>query len=98
MCLRGRGPSGIIIAMNIDDMVMRIRRLPAAERQKLDEIIQSLEEKLATEKTPLSARHGSSPLSPVRGLLRDLGPAPSSEAIDEARREMWEKFPREDLP
>jgi hypothetical protein len=37
-------------------------------------------------------------LRPVRGLLRDLGPAPSDDAIDEARRELWSGFPREDLP
>ncbi len=26
---------------------------------------------------------------PLRGLLADLGPAPSAEEIDEVRREMW---------
>ena len=29
------------------------------------------------------------------GICKDLGPAPSAEAIDEARREAWANFPRE---
>lgn len=32
------------------------------------------------------------PRTPIRGLLRDLGPAPSVEEIDEVRREMWAAF------
>ncbi len=34
---------------------------------------------------------------PLRGILADLGPAPSAEDIDEARREMWGNFPRDDF-
>jgi hypothetical protein len=30
------------------------------------------------------------------GLCADLGPAPSAEEIDETRREMWARFPRDD--
>lgn len=40
----------------------------------------------------------SSTKAPKRSLLgicADLGPAPSAETIDEARREMWSTFPRE---
>lgn len=40
----------------------------------------------------------SAALQPVRGLLQDLGPAPSGETIDEARRELWARFPRGGLP
>lgn len=32
---------------------------------------------------------------PLRGLLADLGPAPSAEDIDEVQREMWATFTRE---
>jgi hypothetical protein len=32
------------------------------------------------------------PRTPIRGLLADLGPAPSAEEIDEVRREMWAAF------
>jgi hypothetical protein len=31
------------------------------------------------------------------GVLSHLGPAPSAEDIDEARREAWANFPREDI-
>jgi hypothetical protein len=31
------------------------------------------------------------------GLLKDLGPAPSSEEIALARREAWASFPRDDV-
>lgn len=31
------------------------------------------------------------------GLCADLGPAPSAEEIDAARREAWIGFPREDV-
>jgi len=37
------------------------------------------------------------PLRSLRGLCADLGPAPSAEEIDEARREAWMNFPREDI-
>lgn len=33
--------------------------------------------------------------TPLRGLLADLGPAPSAEDIDEVLREMWAPFTRE---
>ena len=33
---------------------------------------------------------------PLFGLCADLGPAPSADDIDEARREMWASFPRDD--
>ncbi|MEO8611137.1 MAG: hypothetical protein ABI690_24790 [Chloroflexota bacterium] len=37
------------------------------------------------------------PRRSLLGLAADLGPAPSAEDIDEARREMWGNFPREDI-
>jgi hypothetical protein len=37
------------------------------------------------------------PKRSLLGLLADLGPAPSAEDIDEARREMWANFPRDDI-
>jgi hypothetical protein len=30
------------------------------------------------------------------GLCADLGPAPTAEEIDEARRQLWAGFPRDD--
>lgn len=37
------------------------------------------------------------PRKSLWGLWTDLGPAPSAEEIDEARREAWANFPREDI-
>jgi hypothetical protein len=85
--------------MLIDDLMIRIRRLPAAKRKKLDEIVRSLEESPpATGPMTTEQPATSGALRPVRGLLRDLGPAPSDEVLDEARHELWAGFPREDLP
>jgi hypothetical protein len=37
------------------------------------------------------------PRRSLRGILSSYGSAPSAEEIDEARREMWGNFPREDI-
>jgi hypothetical protein len=37
------------------------------------------------------------PRVPLRGLLADLGPAPSAEEIDEVQREMWASFSEEQV-
>jgi hypothetical protein len=39
----------------------------------------------------------SKPRKSLWGLWANLGPAPSAEEIDEARREEWASFPREDI-
>lgn len=37
------------------------------------------------------------PYRSLWGLCRDLGQAPSAEEIDQARREAWSDFPRDDI-
>lgn len=37
------------------------------------------------------------PRTPLRGRFANLGPSPSAEEIDEARREAWANFSREDV-
>ncbi len=37
------------------------------------------------------------PRRSILGLGAKFGPAPSAEEIDEARREMWSSFPRDDI-
>lgn len=37
------------------------------------------------------------PRNSLYGALAHLGPAPSAEEIDEARREAWANFPRDDI-
>jgi hypothetical protein len=77
--------------MQIDELMERIRRLPVAKRKQLDEMVRSLEE------NPQERPAAPGALQPVRGLLRDLAPAPSGAEIEDARRELWAGFPREDL-
>jgi hypothetical protein len=86
--------------MHIDDLVLRIRRLPIAKRKKLDEMVRALEESQpgAGPATTVAEAVPKAALRPVRGLLRDLGPAPSGDEVDEVRRELWAGFPRENLP
>ena len=43
----------------------------------------------------VESSESSAPRVPLRGLLADLGPAPSAEDIDEVQREMWATFSRE---
>ncbi|RPH57018.1 MAG: hypothetical protein EHM81_12220 [Chloroflexi bacterium] len=71
---------------NVLDM---LRKLPPRERlkvisQALPEIEQSLSEK-------------PQKVLSLRGLWKDLRPAPSAKDIGEARQEMWKDFPREDV-
>ncbi len=41
------------------------------------------------------ASSARTPKRSLLGICADLGPAPSAEVIDAARREMWTNFPRE---
>ena len=65
----------------IDQVRLIARLAPKVERV--------LEQAEATETQP--------PRKPLRGLLADLGPAPSAEEIDEVRQEMWTVFVQGDL-
>jgi hypothetical protein len=66
-----------------------LRKLPPRERLKvITQALPEIEQNLAgTPKARVS----------LRGLWKDLRPAPSAQEIDEARREMWKGFPREDV-
>ena len=61
--------------------------------EKLRTLIVDLEAKLqGTYQAP-----ARKPFQSLHGALADLGPAPSAEEIDEARREAWANFPRDDF-
>jgi len=71
------------------DVLKMLRKLPPRERlkvisQALPEIEQSLSENVRAYKS-------------LRGLWKDLLPSVSEKEIDDARREMWKDFPREDI-
>jgi hypothetical protein len=72
-----------------EQLVNAALRLTPIEKVRLVErVVSTLENDLTVEKTPKRS---------LLGLWADLGAAPTSEDIDEARREIWGNFPREDI-
>ena len=69
------------------ELVAVFNQLPYGKRQELLDFAQFLRSK---EPTP------SQPRKSLYGLLADT-PSISAEDIDEARKEMWGNFPREDI-
>jgi hypothetical protein len=72
------------------DMALNLlRQLPPLERLRV--IAQALPE------TERDLSDSGSPLRSLRGLWKDLGFDISAKEIDEARRETWASFPREEI-
>lgn len=72
-----------------DNVLKMLRKLPPREQLRvitlaLPEIEKGLGTKIRSRKS-------------LRGLWKGLGPSISAKVIDEARREMWQNFPREDV-
>ncbi len=65
-------------------------RLSRAERARLVEW-------LGTTVDDRPAAIGSATSRSLYGVCADLGPGPTDADIDEARRELWAAFPREDI-
>lgn len=76
--------------MNTYDEVLTIARQlsPSDKARLLADISTALRQDLTEAETSKQSLYGA---------LTDLGVAPSSEDIDQARREMWHNFPREDI-
>ena len=68
---------------DFDNALAVVERLSPLER-----LASSLEQNWQEPKKPRRSLYG---------IFADLGDAPSAEEIDEARREMWGNFPREDI-
>ena len=68
-------------------LIAKLKRMPPERQREVLDFVEALERKNAS----------ASSLPPLRGLLADLGPCPTAEEIDEARREAWAGFPREDI-
>jgi hypothetical protein len=64
---------------------------PGQKLRLIEAIVPDLEEPLQR------AEAGEKPLRSLYGLWKDFGVSISAEEIDEARREMWGNFPREDI-
>lgn len=75
--------------VTVEQVITLIRQLPPRDQLRVvAQILPELERAIPT--TP-------QPRKSLLGLCADLGPAPSAEEIDEARREAWADFPREDI-
>lgn len=74
--------------MSIDQAVLEVLHKLPPERQR---------EVLDFAEYVASKENGKRPRRSVKGLCADLGVSISAEEIDEARREMWGRFPREDI-
>lgn len=72
-----------------DTVLTMLRQLPPRERLRVIAVaLPETERDLAEHRRPLQS---------LRGLCVDLGQAPSADDIDQARREAWANFPREDI-
>ena len=72
-----------------DTILEKLRRLPPRERLRvIAQVLPEVERELREPKPPLRSLRGL-----WKGLGFDIGP----EEIDEARREVWAGFPREDI-
>jgi hypothetical protein len=76
--------------ISFDEIVSLAENLPALEKVRLVERI------MATLESDISERQ-KTPKRSLLGLWEDLNNNVSADDIDEARREMWGNFPREDI-
>jgi hypothetical protein len=75
--------------VTVEQVIDMIKQLPPRDRLRVvSQVLPELEQELPV---------GPRPRKSLRGLCADLGPAPSAEEIDQARREAWASFPREDV-
>lgn len=82
-------------SLSLEQVLMQALRLSPLQKIRLVEKLMSVLEKELTTEVGLATQ--AQPLRSLLGLLAEFGPAPSAEEIDEARREMWATFPREDI-
>ena len=71
-------------------------RLSDPRHIELDEPVHDLTGSVDVVVQPAPPRALAAPRA-LFGLCADLGPAPSAEEIDDARREMWSAFPRDNV-
>jgi hypothetical protein len=78
------------VTASLEDVLELARRLSTVDKVRL---IERVSPQIEAE---ISGR-GRPPRRSAWGLCRDLGGAPSAEAVDETRREMLAGFPRGDV-
>lgn len=79
-----------ISSVTIDAALNMLRQLPPRERLKVISIVLPETEQELPMPEPTLRKS-------LRGLWKDLNVNLSAEDIDEARRECWKNFPREDI-
>ncbi len=78
----------------LEEVLTKALHLSSEDKIKLIERLASVLKYDWTPQRPTSEARSKRSLL---GIFADLGPAPSAEDIDEARREEWANFPREDI-
>ena len=81
------------VEVTFEQVLQMAQRLPLPERTRLAACLTPA----ANGTVPKTEEIAQPFTSSLWGALAHLGPAPSAEEIDEARREMWGNFPREDV-
>lgn len=77
-------------AVDLDHVLAMAAQLSTLDKVRLiDRLAPQIEHDLVEE--------GPKTYKSLYGLWADLGPAPSAQEIDAARREVWASFPREDI-
>ncbi len=77
-------------AVTLDDVLKLAKQLAPLDKVRLIE-------RVAPEVERDFATQAGTETRSLLGLLRDLGPAPSADEIDAARREAWASFPRNEV-
>ena len=76
--------------VTLEEALDLVKQLSPVDKARLIErIVPDIERELMA--TPPAPRKS------LWGLCANLGPPPSAEEIDQARREEWANFPREDI-
>jgi len=76
------------VHMSVEQAILdAVRSLPVDKQQEILSHATRLRDEAAPKK----------PFRSIKGILAGRGISISAEDIDEARREMWKSFPREDL-
>lgn len=75
--------------MTLETVLNLAKQLSLVDKVRLIELMApEIERELVRPKAPRRS---------LWGICADLGEAPSAEEIDEARRDAWANFPREDI-
>ena len=77
------------VGVTLDEVLALARQLPPVDQARLVARLAPVVERVLNQ---TEARPIPSSRTPLRGLLADLGPAPSAEEIDEVRREIWASY------